>query len=216
MSADQVDLPFSVAPTSGRVHGTAAPLMRDFVNTDIIIPATYMRRLTKTGYGDVLFEPWRGSPGFVLDDPRYAGASVLLAGEAFGSGSSREHAPWALRDGGFRAVIAVSFADIFAQNCPNVGLVTVAMARDRLARLADRVLAEPALEITVDLIAGEIRAGSGERAFREPFALADHVRSRLLNGRDLIETTLDHAAAIAAFEATRPGWLPATSGGAEG
>ena len=101
--------------------------MRDFVNTDIIIPATHMRRLSKTGYGDVLFEPWRGTPGFVLDDPRYSSASVLLAGTAFGSGSSREHAPWALRDGGFRAIIAASFADIFAQNCSIVGLVTVAI-----------------------------------------------------------------------------------------
>lgn len=96
------ELPFSVGPTSGSVVGTAAPLMRDNVITDVIIPATHIRRLTKTGYGDVLFEPWRGTPGFVLDDARYAGASILLAGLAFGSGSSSEHAPWALRDGGFR------------------------------------------------------------------------------------------------------------------
>lgn len=211
MTSERVELPFTVAPTEGYVTGTAAPLMRDFVNTDIIIPATHMRRLTKTGYGDVLFEPWRGTPGFVLDDPRYAGSSVLLAGEAFGSGSSREHAPWALRDGGFRAIVAASFADIFAQNCSIVGLVTAPLPKDRLDELATMVIADPGLEVTVDVKAGEVRAGD----FVEPFAMADHIRARLLSGRDMVDTTLEHAYAIAAFEAKRHPWLPTTQGRAD-
>lgn len=206
MTSEYAELPFTVAPVEGHVTGTAAPLMRDFVNTDIIIPATHMRRLTKTGYGDVLFEPWRGTPGFVLDDPRYAGSSILLAGEAFGSGSSREHAPWALRDGGFRAIIAASFADIFAQNCSIVGLVTAPLAKERLDELAAMVVADPGLEVRVDVRTGEIRAGS----FVDSFPMAEHIRARLLSGRDLIDTTLEHADEIDAFEAGRHPWLPTT------
>lgn len=206
MTTSESSLPFSVAPTSGRVMGTAAPLMRDFVNTDIIIPATHMRRLTKTGYGDVLFEPWRGTPGFVLDDPRYAAASILLAGQAFGSGSSREHAPWALRDGGFRAIIAASFADIFAQNCSIVGLVTVPLPRDRVEQLAELIRVDPSLSITVDVMVGEVRTAG----FVEAFSIADHIRARLLDGRDPIAATLEQVDDIVAFEARRPSWMPTT------
>lgn len=194
------------ASARSRVVGTAAPLMRDFVNTDAIIPATYMRRLTKSGYGDVLFEPWRGMPGFVLDDRRYAGSSILLAGEAFGSGSSREHAPWALRDGGFRAIVAVSFADIFAQNCSIVGLATAALPRDRLEALSRLVVADPTLEVTVDIEAEEVRADG----FAEHFPIEPYVRRRLLSGHDLVGSTLTHLEAIEEFERGRHRWLPTT------
>lgn len=187
-------------------RGTAAPLMRDFVNTDAVIPATHMRRLTKSGYADVLFEPWRGTPGFVLDDPRYAGATVLIAGEAFGSGSSREHAPWALRDGGFNVIIAVSFADIFRQNCSIVGLVPVEANREFVAALGASVVAEPTTVFEVDLNRLYVRAGD----LRTSFELEPYIQRRLIKGADLVSETLEHADLIDDFEARRPTWMPRT------
>jgi 3-isopropylmalate/(R)-2-methylmalate dehydratase small subunit len=188
-----------------RVAGRAVPLDRSDVDTDQIIPARWMKRVERTGYADGLFEKWRRDPAFVLNDPAYAGASILVSGPNFGCGSSREHAPWALRDFGFRAIIAPSFADIFRGNLPNSGLVPVQAAPDTVSALLAAVTADPATEIVVDVAGRTVRCAGVCDA---PFELDESAHHRLVRGLDEIDLTLARDAAIAAHERTRPPWLP--------
>ena len=187
------------------VHtGAILPLRRSNVDTDQIIPAVYLKRITRTGFADGLFSAWREDPEFILNDPAYAGASILVAGPEFGTGSSREHAVWALRDWGFRAVIAPRFGDIFRGNALKEGLLPVELelpAVEALWALAD---ADPAAELTVDLTERQVRTA----ALSWEFPLDDFSRWRLLEGFDDIGLTLRHEAAISSFEGSRPDFLP--------
>jgi len=187
-----------------RVTGRALPLDRANVDTDQIIPAHWLKRVERTGYGAGLFEAWRRDPAFVLNDPRYAGARVLIAGANFGSGSSREHAVWALVEAGFRAVIAPRLADIFRSNCLKSGLVPVEIAADAVAKLLRLVENDPGAEITVDVERRTVEAPG----VRVAFTLDDHARARLLEGLDDIAVTLAHADEITQYESTRATWLP--------
>jgi 3-isopropylmalate/(R)-2-methylmalate dehydratase small subunit len=190
------------------VHtGTAVPLRRSNVDTDQIIPAVYLKRVTRTGFADGLFNAWRADPGFVLNNSAYAGASILVAGPEFGTGSSREHAVWALRDWGFRAVIAPRFGDIFRGNALKDGLLPVELEPTAVQALWDAVEADPTLAVTVDLQEREVRAGANVWAF----PLDDFSRWRLLEGLDDISLTLRHEAAVSAYEGRRPEWMPAVS-----
>jgi 3-isopropylmalate/(R)-2-methylmalate dehydratase small subunit len=186
------------------VEGTAVPLDRSDVDTDQIVPARFLKRIERTGFGPFLFYEWRQDPSFVLNDERYAGATILLAGANFGSGSSREHAPWALEDHGFRAVIAPSFADIFRNNCTKIGLLPVELPAESVRALMDAVLDDPTTRIRVDLEALTVSAPS----VQESFAFDDFRRWCLLEGYDDIDLTLRHTDAISAYEASRPPWLP--------
>jgi 3-isopropylmalate/(R)-2-methylmalate dehydratase small subunit len=186
------------------VEGTAVPLDRSDVDTDQIVPARFLKRIERTGFGPFLFYEWRQDPSFVLNDERYAGATILLAGANFGSGSSREHAPWALEDHGFRAVIAPSFADIFRNNCTKIGLLPVELPAESVRALMDAVLDDPTTRIRVDLEALTVSAPS----VQESFAFDDFRRWCLLEGYDDIDLTLRHTDEIAAYEASRPSWLP--------
>ncbi len=187
------------------VHtGTVLPLRRSNVDTDQIIPAEYLKRVTKTGFADGLFNAWRADPDFVLNNPAYAGASILVAGPEFGTGSSREHAVWALRDGGFRAVIAPRFGDIFRGNALKDGMLPVELELGVVEALWDAVEANPQLPVTVDLQAREVRSGDRSWAFQ----LDDFSRWRLLEGLDDIGLTLRHEDAIGAYEEGRPEWMP--------
>jgi len=185
--------------------GRAVPLDRADVDTDQIIPAEYLRRIERTGFGPFLFDSWRRDPAFVLNRPEYAGATILVTGPNFGSGSSREHAVWALEDHGFRAILAPSFADIFRNNCTKVGLLPVTLPGAVIRALMDGVTADPAMEITVDLEARLVTAPGIERAFE----IDDFTRRRLLEGLDDIGLTLGHEDEIAAYERARPSRLPA-------
>ena len=187
-----------------RIEGTAVPLDRSDVDTDQIVPAQFLKRIERTGFGPFLFHEWRKDPSFVLNDERYAGATILLAGANFGSGSSREHAPWALEDHGFRAVIAPSFADIFRNNCCKIGLVPVELPQESVRALMDAVLDDPATRIVVDLEALTVSAPS----VQEAFAFDDFRRWCLLEGYDDIDLSLRHADEITSYEANRPSWLP--------
>jgi 3-isopropylmalate/(R)-2-methylmalate dehydratase small subunit len=190
------------------VHrGTAVPLRRSNVDTDQIIPAVYLKRVTRTGFADGLFNAWREDPSFVLNDAAYSGASILVAGPEFGTGSSREHAVWALRDWGFRAVISPRFGDIFRGNALKEGLLPVELELKAVEEIWDRIEADPTTEVTVDLVAREVRVGESNWAF----PLDDHSRWRLMEGLDDIGLTLRHAAEISAFEATRPSFLPSVA-----
>ncbi|HEY6593518.1 MAG TPA: 3-isopropylmalate dehydratase small subunit [Asanoa sp.] len=190
------------------VHtGTAMPLRRSNVDTDQIIPAVYLKRVTRSGFEDGLFKAWRDDPGFVLNAPAYAGATVLLAGPEFGTGSSREHAVWALRDWGFRAVISPRFGDIFRGNALKEGLLPVQLELPVVEGLWDLVEADPRTEITVDLGAREVRASGRTWAF----PLDDFSRWRLLEGLDDIGLTQRHEDAITAYEGRRPPFLPAVA-----
>ncbi|MCP2324993.1 3-isopropylmalate/(R)-2-methylmalate dehydratase small subunit [Hamadaea flava] len=184
--------------------GAAVPLRRSNVDTDQIIPAVYLKRVTRTGFEDGLFSAWREDPAFVLNDPAYAAATILVAGPEFGTGSSREHAVWALRDWGFRVVIAPRFGDIFRGNSLKQGLLTVELPIDAVESLWARSESDPTAEVTVDLAAREVRAGASTWAFE----LDDFSRWRLLEGLDDIGLTLLHADSITAFEATRPVYQP--------
>jgi len=189
------------------VHtGTALPLRRANVDTDQIIPAVYLKRVTRTGFEDGLFAAWRQDPDFVLNRPEYAGASVLVAGPDFGTGSSREHAVWALLDFGFRVVVSSRFGDIFRGNSANGGLLTVQLAQDVVEQVWAAVESDPATQVTVDLAAREVRWAD----HRVPFDIDDYTRWRLMEGLDDIGLTLRHVQEITAFEAHRPGWLPHT------
>ncbi|WP_426510582.1 3-isopropylmalate dehydratase small subunit [Dactylosporangium sp. McL0621] len=187
------------------VHtGTAVPLRRSNVDTDQIIPAVYLKRVTRTGFADGLFNAWRSDPEFVLNNPVYEGASILVAGPEFGTGSSREHAVWALQDYGFRAVVAPRFGDIFRGNALKGGLLPVELGTENVEKLWAAIEADPKLEVTVDLRARQLRAGANEW----DFPLDDFSRWRLLEGLDDIGLTLRHEDAITAFEQGRPEWTP--------
>ncbi len=186
--------------------GRAVPLRRSDVDTDQIIPSDWLKRVERTGFGAGLFSEWRQDPDFVLSQPRYAGASVLVAGADFGTGSSREHAVWALQDYGFRAVVSPRFGDIFRSNALKGGLVPVQLTGDEVSALWAAVEADPALEVTVDLVARELRAGELVAAF----PLDDFTRWRLLEGLDDIGLTLRSESDISAYEQRRPAYLPTT------
>jgi 3-isopropylmalate/(R)-2-methylmalate dehydratase small subunit len=186
------------------ITGRLAPLDRANVDTDQIIPKQFLKRIERSGFGPFLFYDWRRQGDFILDRPEYRDASVLVAGANFGCGSSREHAPWALQDAGFRAVIAPSFADIFRSNCLKVGLLPVQLAEQEVRALFDRALEQPGSEARVDLESQTVSAPGILAAFTiDPFA-----RRCLLEGWDEVAVTLQHEAAIAAFEEKRPGWAP--------
>ena len=186
--------------------GTAAPLRRSNVDTDQIIPAVYLKRVTRTGFEDGLFAAWRNDPEFVLNQPEYDGVSVLVAGPDFGTGSSREHAVWALLDYGFRVVVSSRFADIFCGNLGKSGLLAALVEQDVVERLWSTIEADPGTKVTVDLENKTISAGD----VSAPFEIDDYTRYRLLNGLDDVGITLSHDAEIAAYEATRPSFKPAT------
>jgi 3-isopropylmalate/(R)-2-methylmalate dehydratase small subunit len=186
--------------------GTALPLRRSNVDTDQIIPAVYLKRVTRTGFEDGLFGAWRSDPAFVLNRPEHAGVSVLVAGPDFGTGSSREHAVWALTDYGFKVVLSAKFADIFRGNAGKAGLLAAQVDDDVIERLWAAVEADPATPVTVDLEARTVSAGD----LVAPFQIDDYTRFRLIHGLDDIGITLSHEDEIAAFEATRPSWKPAT------
>ena len=187
-----------------RIEGTALPLDRADVDTDQIIPAVHLKRIERAGFGPFLFDEWRKDPSFVLNDPRYAGASIMLAGPNFGSGSSREHAPWAIEDAGFRAVIAPSFGDIFRNNSLKIGLLPVELPQESVRALMDAVLDDPTTVIVVDLAARSVSAPGVD----ETFPIDDFTRRRLMEGLDEIGLTLQHEEEIAVYEAARPSWLP--------
>jgi len=194
---------------SFRTHtGIGVPLRRAGVDTDQILSAEYLKRITRTGYEDALFDAWRKhDPTFVLNRDAYRAGSVLVAGPNFGSGSSREHAVWALMDYGFRVVISTSFADIFRGNAGKSGLLTAHCAQADVERLWKALEDEPGIEVTVDLV--ERRVEAGEVAC--DFAVDEYTRWRLLEGLDDIGLTLQHADAITTYEAARPAWLPTTA-----
>ena len=186
--------------------GVAVPLRRSNVDTDQIIPAVYLKRVTKTGYEDALFSSWRQDPEFILNDPAYAGATVLFAGQDFGTGSSREHAVWALRDYGFKAVIAPRFGDIFRGNSGKQGLLTGTVDEDLVEQFWELIEAEPGISATVDLVARTVAVGD----LMVPFDIDDYTRWRLLEGLDDIGLTLRDEDRITEFEAGRESWRPTT------
>ena len=186
------------------VSGRAVPLDRSDVDTDQIIPSDWLKRVERTGFGKGLFAEWRDDRSFVLNDPAYAGATVLVAASNFGTGSSREHAVWALMDYGFEAVIASSFGDIFRNNCTKQGLVPVEVAQEVDRAILDAIVSDPTLLVTVDVGRGTVECGD----IQATFSLDEFTRQRLLHGWDHIGLALRHEEDIAAFEAARPSWLP--------
>ena len=192
------------------VTGRVCPIDAVDVDTDQILPKQFLKRIERTGFGEFAFFEWRYAddgtprPEFAMNKPEHAGANILLAGRNFGCGSSREHAPWALQDAGFRVIIAPSFADIFRSNCANIGVLTVTVAESLARDLFARVAADPGWLLTVDLDACEL-SGDG---FRTGFTVDPHVRHRLRNGLDSIGTSLQHVDEIAEFERRRPAWRP--------
>ncbi|WP_110181756.1 3-isopropylmalate dehydratase small subunit [Nocardioides solisilvae] len=190
--------------------GVGVPLRRTNVDTDQIIPAVYLKRVTRSGFEDGLFAAWRNDPAFVLNQPAYANGSVLVAGPDFGTGSSREHAVWALQNYGFKVVVSPRFADIFRGNSGKAGLLAAQVDEKVVLRLQDHLEAHPGAEVTVDLESRTIRAGEGEDAIVAEFDIDDYTRWRLLEGLDDIGITLGHEDVITSFEGTRPSWKPAT------
>lgn len=189
------------------VHtGTAAPLRRTNVDTDQIVPAEYLKRVTRTGFEDGCFAAWRKDPDFVLNRPECQGVSILVAGTDFGTGSSREHAVWALQDFGFKVVLSPRFADIFRGNSGKSGLLAAVVAQDVTESIWGLIEADPALVVTVDLRAREVRAGD----LVAPIEVDDYTRWRLLEGLDDIGLTLRHEDAITAYEQDRPSFAPRT------
>lgn len=186
--------------------GIGVPLRQSNVDTDQIIPAVYLKRVTKTGFDDALFAGWRKDKDFILNQEPYARGSVLVAGPDFGTGSSREHAVWALKDYGFRVVISARFADIFRGNSGKQGLVAAQVAQDDIELIWKQLENEPGTEITVDLESRTVVCG----ALTVPFHIDDYVRWRLMEGLDDIGLTLQHEDAITEYEANRPAWLPRT------
>ena len=187
------------------VTGRAVPLKRSDVDTDQIIPADWLKRVERTGFEKGLFSTWRDDRTFVLNDERYAGASILVAGPSFGVGSSREHAVWAIQQYGFDAVIAPSFSDIFRNNCTKNGLAPVVLPQQAVERLWDMIEADAATEITIDMERLTVEVPSA--GFLESFPMDAPTQHRFLNGLDDIGITLTHAEAISAFEKNRPAWL---------
>jgi 3-isopropylmalate/(R)-2-methylmalate dehydratase small subunit len=193
------------------VTGRAVPLDRSDVDTDQIIPSDWLKRVERTGFGAGLFAEWRDDRYFVLNDPRFMGATILVAGHNFGTGSSREHAVWALADYGFEAVVSSQFGDIFRTNCTKQGLLPVEVSTELDRRLLEAVTADPSLELTIDVARGSLEAPQAGITGR--FALDEFTKERLLNGWDDIGLTLRHAEAIDRFESKRPPWLPSTADG---
>jgi 3-isopropylmalate/(R)-2-methylmalate dehydratase small subunit len=189
------------------VSGRAVPLDRSEVDTDQIIPSEWLKRIERTGFGAGLFAEWRDDPAFVLNRAEHAGASILVAGPSFGIGSSREHAVWALVDYGFRAVVSPRIADIFRANATRSGLVPAEVEAAGGRALLDAVLADPGLEVVVDVERRLVEAPAAGLSL--PFRLDDVARHRLLEGLDDIAVTLTHATDVDAYEARRPAWLPA-------
>ena len=196
-----------------QVTGTLCPIDANDVDTDQIIPKQFLKRVERSGFGPFAFYEWRyeadgtPKPDFAMNRPEHQGASILLSGRNFGSGSSREHAPWAIEDAGFTAIIAVSFADIFRNNCGNVGIVAVALTEDEVRTLFDAVAADPSTEVTVDLEAQTVVGGGLETTFD----IDAHTKHKLLNGLDDVGLSLQRDDQIAAHEATREPWRPRIS-----
>jgi 3-isopropylmalate/(R)-2-methylmalate dehydratase small subunit len=186
--------------------GTGLPLRRSNVDTDQIIPAVYLKRVTRTGFEDGLFAAWRKNPEFVINRPEYDGATVLVAGPDFGTGSSREHAVWALMDYGFRVVLSSRFADIFRGNSGKAGLVAAQVSQDVVEQLWKLIETDPTTQIVVDLQARTVQAES----LTAPFDIDDYTRWRLLEGLDDVGITLSHEEDVADFESRRPSWKPTT------
>ncbi|MFM1917593.1 MAG: hypothetical protein RJB01_1108 [Actinomycetota bacterium] len=186
--------------------GTAAPLRRSNVDTDQIIPAEYLKRITRDGFEDGLFSSWRKDPDFVLNRPEFQGVSILIAGPDFGTGSSREHAVWALQNFGFKVVLSSRFADIFRGNSGKGGLLTCQVDQGDIERLWEIVEAEPATPVTVDLGAQTVSANG----FTANFEIDPYMRWRLMEGLDDIGITLQHIGEIDEFEASRPSYMPTT------
>ena len=187
-----------------RVVGKALPLGYSDVDTDQIVPSDALKRIERTGFGQFLFSEWREDPDFVMNKAEHEDAVILLAGENFGSGSSREHAPWALQDYGFGAIIAPSFADIFKNNCSKIGLLAVELPEETVKKLLDAVREDPQTAITVELTE---RVVTGPNVY-ETFEMDDFTRQRLLEGLDDIGATLGHEDELEAFEKSRPSYLP--------
>jgi len=192
------------------VTSPAVPLRRASVDTDQIIPAVYLKRVTKTGFEDALFASWRQDPDFVLNNPAYAGAKVLVAGSDFGCGSSREHAVWALRDYGFDVVLAPKFADIFRGNSGKQGLLTATISEADVEKLWSAIESNPGVEVTVDLVERRATLASPAGDIVVPIEVDDYTRWRLLEGLDDIALTLRDEDAISAFEKSRASWRPKT------
>jgi 3-isopropylmalate/(R)-2-methylmalate dehydratase small subunit len=188
------------------ITGKAVPLARSDVDTDQIIPAEWLKRVERTGFGQGLFSAWRAEPDFVLNRPEHAGATVLVTGPNFGTGSSREHAVWALLDYGFRAVVSPRFGDIFRTNCTKAGLVPAQVDDEAGASLLAAVEADPNVQVTVDVETRLVQAPAA--GIEAAFPLDDFTRWRLLEGLDDIGLTLRHRAAIDSYERRRPSWLP--------
>jgi 3-isopropylmalate/(R)-2-methylmalate dehydratase small subunit len=191
-----------------RHEGRGVPLRRSNVDTDQIVPASYLKRVTRTGFADGCFAAWRADPQFELNLPQYAGASVLVAGPDFGTGSSREHAVWALQDYGFAVVISSRFADIFRGNAGKAGLLTAEVDQAVVEQVWDALEGNPGQPVVVDLQAREVELP--DAGVRTPFALDDYTRWRLLEGLDDIGLTQRHLDAVTGFEARRPAYLPQT------
>lgn len=190
------------------VSGRGVPLDRSDVDTDQIIPSDWLKRVERTGFGAGLFAEWRDDRNFVLNNEEYAGATVLVAGPNFGTGSSREHAVWALQDYGFEAVVSPGFADIFRNNCTKVGLVPVQVDAKVGRELLDAIVANPSLEIFIDVVAGTL--GAPAAGIETTFPMDEFTRERLINGWDDIGLTLRYADEIDRYETERPDWLPVT------
>ena len=193
-------------PGIKRIAGRAVALDRRDVDTDQIISASWLKRVERTGFAAGLFAAWRADPGFPLNRPGASAAKILVAGSNFGCGSSREHAVWALQEFGFQAVVAPGFGDIFRSNAVAAGLVPARVTEEAAARLFAALAADPEAEVAVDVAARSVAIGSA--GLSEPFELADYARWRLLEGLDDIALTMRHEQEIAAFEASRPAWLP--------
>ncbi|NOY54749.1 MAG: 3-isopropylmalate dehydratase small subunit [Actinobacteria bacterium] len=199
-----------------RIVGTMLPLPRVNVDTDQIMPKEFLKRVERTGYGEFLFHDWRRRPDgeldpeFVINRPEYRDARILLTGANFGSGSSREHAPWGLMDWGFQAIVAPSFADIFYNNCTKIGLLPVQLSEDETHRLIDLAEADPSLEATIDLAGQTIGVATPHEqgSFKAHFEIDPFIKYRLLNGLDDIDITLRHSSDIDAFEHGRPAFMP--------
>jgi 3-isopropylmalate/(R)-2-methylmalate dehydratase small subunit len=191
-----------------KIRGKVMPLNRADVDTDQILPARFLKRIERTGFGEFAFEAWRKDPNFVTNDTRYEGAPILVTGPNFGCGSSREHAPWALQQMGLKAIIAPSFADIFRNNCAKIGLLTVVLPQEDIDRMVARAEDAPGFEAAVDLEAQTVTFGAETRRFEiDPF-----VKHCLLNGLDDIGLTMQVQDYISAFESKRPGFKPETTG----
>jgi 3-isopropylmalate/(R)-2-methylmalate dehydratase small subunit len=186
--------------------GTALPLRRSDVDTDQIIPAVYLKRVTRTGFGDGLFGAWRRDPDFLLNRPEHAGATILVAGPEFGTGSSREHAVWALQDHGFKAVLSSRFGDIFRGNSGKAGLLAAQVEQPDIESLWQLIEGDPSVEVTVDLEQRVVRAGD----LQLPIQVDDYTRWRLMEGLDDIGLTLRSETKVSAYEARRPAFKPTT------